>query len=121
MNAHTVENQPSAPVSLEAVELELALGTLSLNDIGFEGSLRKALEGTGGTLLFSLPASFIPDCQRAAAITVGRGEDRQIMMVMLSADGETLRVESGDGDAGALAGLAASYAGVMERMLPAEA
>lgn len=102
------------PISLEAVELELALQLQDIVSKGFEDSVQNAVEAAGYNFLFQFPAGHNDGHQRVAAISAGAGEERHILLVHLADDGETLRVEAPNDDSSSIAEFAASYAGLMD-------
>lgn len=112
MNAPEPNLVPEASISLEAVELELALGLQDLQTTGFENCVAHAAETTGGSLLFHMPVEFIPGIQRVAAVLAGTGVDQRTVMVTLNDRGDTMSVED-TGNGNAFAGLASSYAGLV--------
>ena len=81
-------------VSLEVVEIELALGAQDIVADGFEGALRKAADLVSGEVMFNIRAPEDSDQQRIAAISVSDGTDDQIVVVMLGKDGTTMTVAS---------------------------
>ncbi|MCV0408175.1 MAG: hypothetical protein K5872_18290 [Rhizobiaceae bacterium] len=105
-----------AAPSLEAVELELALQLEDVVEDGFETALEGALRRVGGQLFFHLRVDTMPNCQRVAAASVGAGDERQLVLVILPDDGGPIRVEAATEEAGPLAGFARSYAGLFERL-----
>lgn len=114
--APDVGKNESEPVSLEAAELELVLQMQNIVEKGFVGALRGALAELGGTLLFDLPESHLEGFQRVAAVTTGSGEDRKIFLVHLDHNGSGTRVEEAISDTTTIAGFAASYADLMDRL-----
>jgi hypothetical protein len=93
MDAPGFEASGSISISLEAMEFEFALGTRLLGDFGFENCVCAAAAETGATVLFQMPAEFIDNCQRIAAVSCGSGADWDILLVILGKDGCSLRVE----------------------------
>ena len=83
-------------VSLEVVQIELALGALDIVAHGFEGALLKAAELVSGEVIFNIRAPEDSDQQRIAAISVTDGIDDQTVLVMLAKDGTTMTVTSDD-------------------------
>jgi hypothetical protein len=115
METHVAQALAAPPTSLEVVELEFALDLADMS-AGFDEAARAAADATGGALLFTMPAVGLPDCSRVAAVSlVGAGE-RELVLVILGEDGKTTRIEKAEYNASPLAGLAASFARVMERM-----
>ncbi len=110
--AHTPANEGS---SLEIVELEFALDLADLS-AGFDEAVRTAADVTGGALLFIMPAVGLPNCSRIAAISLTGAGERELVLVILGEDGKTTRIEKAADNASPFAGLAASFARVMERM-----
>ncbi|MEZ5810774.1 MAG: hypothetical protein R3D45_05090 [Rhizobiaceae bacterium] len=114
MTDQSLEISAGLPVTLEAVELELALQMQDIVSNGFEDSVQNAVEAAGYNFLFQFPAGRENGHQRVAAISAGRGDERQILLVHLAEDGETLRVEAPDDKNRSIARFAASYAGLMD-------
>jgi len=81
-------------VSLEVVEIELALGAQDIVADGFEGALQKAAELVSGEVIFNIRAPEDSDQQRIAAISVSDGTTDQTVLVMLGKDGTSLTVTS---------------------------
>lgn len=115
MNAPVTIAGGEPVLSLEAVQLELALQFHDATDRDFEASVRDGLEAVGGLFLFEMRADAFADCQRVAAASVGQGEDRLLVLVILPSDGGPMRVEPASASSSPLAGFAASYAGLVER------
>ncbi|SDP70684.1 hypothetical protein SAMN05428967_3112 [Phyllobacterium sp. YR620] len=80
------------PVSLEVVEIELALGAQDIVADGFEGALKKAAELVNGEVVFNIRAPEDSDEQRIGAISISDGTTDQIVFIMLGKDGTTLSV-----------------------------
>src|SRR5262249_10072659 len=99
--------------SLEAVELELALHNQNLISLGFEESIRTALQTTGGEILFQMRVEN-EDCQRIAAVRIGSGEEQQFALVIMPPGGGLMRVEPVDRSTNPLARITESYAGLMD-------
>lgn len=104
------------PLSLEGVELELAISLQNLAEHGFDGALTRALAPLGGTILFQFPAGEDLQFQRVAAVAIKDGAECRVLLVTLSRDGDTIKVGDSDGGLAPFAGLAASFTGVMERL-----
>jgi hypothetical protein len=79
-------------VSLEVVEVELALGAQDIVADGFEGALHKAVDLVGGKLIFNVRASETSSYQRVAAISVSDGSADQTVFVTLGNDGTSFSV-----------------------------
>ena len=109
-----MELTSTMPISLEAVELELALQLQDIVGRGFEDSVQGAVEAAGYDFLFQFPAGHSAGDQRVAAISARNGDERQILLVHLADDGETLRVEAPNDESNSIAEFAASYAGLMD-------
>ena len=99
--------------SLETVEFELALHNQNLVSLGFEESIRAALEGTGGEMLFQMRLED-GDCQRVAAVRIGNGDEREFALVIMPPGGGIMRVEPVAQSSNPLARIAESYAGLMD-------
>jgi hypothetical protein len=85
-------------VSLEVVEVELALGAQDIVADGFEGALQKAVELVDGKLIFNIRAPENSDYQRVAAISVSDGSAEQTVFVTLGNDGTTFAVTADKSD-----------------------
>ncbi len=99
--------------SLETVELELALHNQNLVSMGFEDSIRAALERTGGEILFQMRIEN-EDCQRVAAVRIGDGEEREFALVIMPPNGGLMRVEPLAQSTNPLARITESYAGLID-------
>jgi hypothetical protein len=116
MNAPTQDiSDAVALLSLETIELELALQTQDTVQEGFEGALRQALEKAGGTLLFHMRVDEGETTRWTAAVSVGSGEDRKFLIVVIPSDG-SVRVEPTSESAEPIARIAPAFADVMERL-----
>lgn len=82
--------------SLEMMEFEFSLAARSIRNDGFENCVAAAANETGAKVLFQMPACFMEDCQRVAAVLCGRGAEKKVLLVLLGADGCSIRVEDGD-------------------------
>lgn len=116
--SHGASSSAELALLPQSAELELALFAQSMSETSFEEVVAKAVALVGGTVLFVLPAIAIEDCQRVAAVSTGSAGKKQILLVQLSEDGETIRVENAAASSSTIADLAASYAGLMERIHP---
>lgn len=116
MTDQSLEIAAKLPVTLEAVELELALQMQDIVARGFEDSVQDAVEAAGYKFLFQFPAASENGRQRVAAVSAGEGDDRHILLVHLGEDGETLQVETANDNADSIANFAVSYAGLMEAL-----
>jgi hypothetical protein len=111
--ATTAEDTAAAGESLETVEFELALQNQNLVSLGFEESIRTALEGVGGEVLFQMRLEE-QDCQRVAAVRIGKGDDQEFALVIMPPGGGIMRVESVSQSTNPLAMIAESYAGLVD-------
>lgn len=103
-------------VSLEAVELELALQLQDVVANGFAETVQGAVETAGYRFLFQMPAVGCDDTQCIAAISAGEGDSRRILLVYLDGDGLSVRVEPTGSNDNAYAEIAQSFAEVMEEL-----
>lgn len=104
----------SQEVSLEAVELEFALGAIDVLTEGFDTALAKAAERVGGEVLFNMPALDTEKAQRIGAIAVAGQPQDQVIYVTLDKDGTTLSVAPLTGDNLLFESLGRNYAAVMK-------
>jgi hypothetical protein len=95
---------------------ELAVQLQDFQSSGFEAAVAAAVDSVGGELLFDMPVPAETDCQRVAAVSLGSGEERALMLVMLSTEGDVLRVETVEESSHPVAGIVAAYVGLMDRM-----
>ncbi len=102
-------------MTLEAVELELALGTIDVLTEGFDAALAKAAKQVDGEVLFNMPAIDTSVAQRIGAIAIS-GQHDQVLFVTLHRDGTTLSVAPPTGDNALLESLGHTYAAVMKRL-----
>lgn len=109
----TTPAKPAAVISLEAVEVELALSLQDIIADGFEGALKKTAAIVGGEVLFNMPAPADHHAQRIGAIAVPNGEIDQVVFVMFERDGATLTVSTPEGDNAYLESLGQNLAVVM--------
>ncbi|WP_245410126.1 hypothetical protein [Falsochrobactrum shanghaiense] len=107
-------------MSLEAVELEFALGAIDVLTEGFDAALAKAAERIGGEVLFNMPALDTTDAQRIGAIAIAGQPQDQVIFVTLRKDGTTLSVAPLTGDNALLESLGRNYAAVMKSLTPSE-
>ena len=86
----------------------------AVSDSEFEKVVRGALDAVGGTLLFKMTVEAEGAAHHAAAAAVGTGETRQFLLLTLPVNGGRLKVETTARSASPLAGIAASYAGLLD-------
>jgi hypothetical protein len=112
-----------AGMPLEAVEFELALNAQDIVAKGFEAAVRRAAEMADGHFLFHMPAHAVPDCQRVAAVSLASPDAPFTLLVLLGADGRSVRLEDAQASDNPLAGMAVSYGGLLAHLksLPASA
>jgi hypothetical protein len=116
-----ISSAPAAPgepadEKPDTMGFELALQLQDLESEGFEAAIAAAADSAGGALLFDMPMPPETDCRRVAAVAIGSGEDRLLMLVTQPKDEEALRVESVDQSTHPVAGIVAAYAGLMDRL-----
>lgn len=102
--------------SLEAVEVEFALGAQDVLSDGFDLSLAKAASIVGGEVLFNMPALDTSKAQRIGAIVVPSTQQDQVVFVTLLNDGITLSHEPLSGNNTLLESLGRNYAAVMGKL-----
>ncbi|MDM7850407.1 hypothetical protein [Pseudochrobactrum kiredjianiae] len=102
--------------SLEAVEVEFALGAQDVLTDGFDLSLAKAADIVGGEVLFNMPALDTTNAQRIGAILVPSGNQEQVVFVTLLNDGLTLSHEPLSGNNVLFESLGRNYAAVMGKL-----
>lgn len=107
-------------MTLEAVELEFALGAIDVLIEGFDSALAKAAERVGGEVLFNMPALDTSKAQRIGAIAIAGQPEDQVIFVTLRNDGTTLSVEPPTGENAVFESLGRNYAAVMKSLSPKE-
>jgi len=107
-------------MTLEAVELEFALGAIDVLIEGFDSALAKAAERVGGEVLFNMPALDTSEAQRIGAIAIAGQPEDQVIFVTLRNDGTTLSVEPPAGENAVFESLGRNYAAVMKSLSPKE-
>lgn len=109
-------------MSLEAVEVEFALGAQDVLTDGFDLSLAKAADIVGGQVLFNMPALDTTTAQRIGAILVPSlqkelaSQQDQVVFVTLLNDGLTLSHEPLSGNNVLFESLGRNYAAVMGQL-----
>ena len=116
MPVASANNDPKAAEKPDMMGFELALQLQDLQSSGFEAAVTAAVDSVGGELLFDMPLPEETDCQRVAAVSVGSGDERALVLVMLPKDGEALRVETVEESSHPVAGIVAAYAGLMNHL-----
>jgi hypothetical protein len=112
---HGTEPVPEAQTLLAAADTKfLAPPEHEVSDNDFEEVVRGALEAVGGTLLFKMKVGADDEAHHAAAAAVGLGEGRQFLLLTLPTHGGQLKVETTSRSNSPLAGIAESYAGLMD-------
>jgi hypothetical protein len=104
-------------LSLELVELELALDPDDLAEHGFRDAVRDAAATAGAEYLFDLPASgLVRDAQRIAVVCLSREEGGQFGLVLLSPDGDRINAMEPGPETGGLVQFAKAFVGVLEKL-----
>lgn len=116
MDAPVADADDTQASPLELVELELALKHQDFLDLGFEGTVRRAAERSGGRLLFHMRMDGASDCDWVAAVSLGADDERRFALVVQPADGGALRVEDAGASTIPLARLAAPYASLLDML-----
>ena len=100
----------------DSMGFELALQLQDVELEGFEAAVAAAADSAGGALLFDMPMPAETDCRRVAAVSIGSGDSRLLMLVTQPNDEAALRVETVDKSSHPVAGIVAAYAGLMDRL-----
>ncbi len=103
----------SETATLEAVELEFALGAQDVFTDGFDVALCKAAEVVGGKVLFNMPAVDTANAQRIAAIAIFDDSSDQVLFVTLLNDGTTMALTPLTGENKVFEGLGRNFAAVI--------
>lgn len=102
----------SKTASLEAVELEFALGAQDILTDGFDVALTKAADVIRGRVLFNMPAVDTSTAQRIAAIAIYNDTSEQVLFVTLHNDGITMSLNPLTGENKVFEGLGCNFAAV---------
>jgi hypothetical protein len=102
-----------APEAQPATEL-LPPPPAEVSDEDFGEVVRGALEAVGGALLFKVRVGAGETDMHVAAAAVGAPEARQFLLLSLPIHGGQLKVETAQRSTNPLAGIAASWAGLMD-------
>jgi hypothetical protein len=115
MDTQIAAMEPDAAVPLPPAETPLPIPpSREVTDEEFAEVVRGALEAVGGTLLFKARIGAEEKTQLVAAASVGAGAARQFLLLSLPTSGGQLKVEMAARSSNPLAGIAASYAGLMD-------
>lgn len=106
---------PSAP-PLAEVELEMALQVHDIRAQGFAAAVAEAAANIDGHVLFDLPCPAGEGCQRVAAVVAVQDNEAQVLLVILAADGLSVRTENAAGSDHAFAGFALSHAALSDQL-----
>jgi len=88
--------------------------TRTVSEDEFSEVVGGALEAVGGRLLFKMHLDRDGTGEHIAAASVGDGGGRQFLLLTLPASGGALKVEAASKSDNPIAGIAASYAGLMD-------
>lgn len=116
MDARQETDTNDSGIPLETVEFELALNSQDIVEEGFEAAVRSVVDRTDATFLFHMPAHSVEGCQRVAAVSLGSGDERSTLLVLLHDDGRTFRLEAADESDNPFAGMALSYSGLLAHL-----
>jgi hypothetical protein len=115
MDTQIAAMEPDAAVPLPPADTTpLAPPSREVTDEEFAELVHGALEAVGGTLLFKVRVGAGERAQLVAAASVGAAEARQFLLLSLPTSGGQLKVEMAARSSSPLAGIAASYAGLLE-------
>jgi len=93
---------------------DLVPETKTVSEEEFAEVVGGALEAVGGRLLFKMHVDRDGTGEHIAAASVGDGGGRQFLLLTLPASGGALKVETASKSGNPIAGIAASYAGLMD-------
>lgn len=104
-------------MTLDLVELELALDLNDIADNGFDAAVREAAHQVGGEFLFDLPASGLAeDAQRIAVVCLSREDGGRFGLVALDGDGERAHTIEPDDKTRDLVQFAKAFVAVLEKL-----
>lgn len=111
------ETPHQQPMSLEMMELELALDLDAVAERGFSSTVQAAATAIGGEFLFDLPASgLVDDAQRIAVICLSRDDGGRFGLVLLDGDGSRARTVEPDQATADLVQFARAFVAVLEKL-----
>ncbi len=113
-NDNSPETTPAEASATQPVALLAPPATAEISDEEFNDVVSGALESVGGTLLFKVKVVEGPAALHVAAAVVGLGDSRQFLLLSLPVLGGQLKVETITRSNSPLAGIAESYAGLMD-------
>lgn len=106
-----------APLSLDLVELDLALDLSDIADRGFADAVADAAKVIGGEFLFDLPASgLVEEAQRIAVVCLSRDNGGRFGLVLLSASGDRVETAEADEATAGLVQFAKAFVAVLEKL-----
>ncbi len=109
--------KPPAPLfatALEAVELELTLGSKENDAEQLESVVRETVESLGGVLLFHMKLRENDGDHLMAAVAFETAEDREIVVIDLPCSGGRATVSPASQSELPIASIASAYAGLAE-------
>lgn len=113
METSLLETAETLSTSLELVELELALKHQDRVALGFEGTVRHALEQVEGRLLFQMRLDGADDCDWVAAVALETSNSPLFALVVQKADDGSLQVEGIETSNLPVARIVSAYADLM--------
>ncbi|EKF19846.1 hypothetical protein [Nitratireductor pacificus] len=113
METSLLETTETLSTPLELVELELALKHQDCVALGFEGTVRHALEQVEGRLLFQMRLDGADDCDWIAAVALQTSESPVFALVVQKADSGSLEVEGIETSQLPVARIVSTYADLM--------
>ena len=115
--AQTPQTRHQAPLSLDLVELDLALDLSDITDRGFADAVADAAKVIGGEFLFDLPASgLVEEAQRIAVVCLSRDNGGRFGLVLLSAGGDRVETAEADEATAGLVQFARAFVAVLEKL-----
>jgi hypothetical protein len=104
-------------LSLDLVELDLALDLSDIADRGFADAVADAAKVIGGEFLFDLPASgLVEEAQRIAVVCLSRDNGGRFGLVLLSARGDRVETAEADEATAGLVQFARAFVAVLEKL-----
>lgn len=113
----TPQLKHQAPLSLDLVELDLALDLSDIADRGFADAVADAAKVVGGEFLFDLPASgLVEESQRIAVVCLSRENGGRFGLVLLSAGGDRVETAEANEATAGLVQFARAFVAVLEKL-----
>ena len=111
---HEATVSPTPESVPENAQAETVSETREAADAQFETAIAETVNTVGGVVLFQMTLDEGEASHRVAAISIGAGEEREIVILDLPAEGGSVSVQPAAQSELPIASIAAAYAGLAE-------